>query len=65
MVCIALWAGIVKPQYLSIIFRMFMTIFVIVLLSNWLELIPGVDSIGFIHPHYKPVLDAETGVELV
>ncbi len=57
--------GIVKPQYLSIIFRMFMTIFVIVLLSNWLELIPGVDSIGFIHPHYKPVLDAETGVELV
>ena len=58
-------SGIVKPQYFGIIFRVFMTIFVIVLLSNWLELIPGVDSFGFIHPHYKPVVDSETGVELV
>ena len=57
--------GIVKPQYLQTIFRVFITIFVIVLLSNWLELIPGVDSIGFIHPHYKPVVDAQTGVGLV
>ena len=58
-------SGIVKPQYLNTIFRVFITIFVIVLLSNWLSLIPGVESIGFIHPHYKPVLDAETGVEVV
>lgn len=57
--------GIVKPQYLNTIFRVFITIFVIVLLSNWLSLIPGVESIGFMHPHYKPVLDAETGVEIV
>ena len=58
-------SGIVKPQYLGTIFRVFMTIFVIVLLSNWLHLIPGVDSLGFMHPHYKPVLDPETGVKLV
>lgn len=58
-------SGIVKPQYLNTIFRVFITIFVIVLLSNWLSLIPGVESIGFIHPHYKPVLDVETGVKVV
>lgn len=57
--------GIVKPQYLNRIFRVFITIFVLVLLSNWLSLVPGVESIGFIHPHYKPVLDAETGVKVV
>lgn len=57
--------GIVKPQYLKPIFRVFITIFVLVLIGNWFSLVPGVESIGFIHPHYKPVLDAETGVEVV
>ncbi|MBC7814742.1 MAG: F0F1 ATP synthase subunit A, partial [Burkholderiales bacterium] len=39
------------------IFPVFMTIFLIVLLSNWQSLFPGVDSIGFLEPH----LDRETG----
>ncbi len=43
--------GIAPERYLGPIFKMFMTIFLIVLLSNWLELIPGIDSIGFLHPH--------------
>jgi F-type H+-transporting ATPase subunit a len=43
--------GIAPIRYLDTIFKMFMTIFLIVLLSNWLELIPGVDSIGFLEPH--------------
>jgi F-type H+-transporting ATPase subunit a len=33
------------------IFSFFTTIFLLVLLSNWLELVPGVDSIGFLEPH--------------
>lgn len=43
--------GIAPAKHLDLIFKMFMTIFIVVLLSNWLELIPGVDSIGFLHPH--------------
>ncbi len=47
--------GIAPERYLGPIFKMFMTIFVVVLLSNWLELIPGIDSIGFLHPHVHEV----------
>lgn len=36
------WAGAIFPY--------FATIVLVVLLSNWLELIPGVDSIGRLHP---------------
>ena len=36
-----------------------MTIFMVVLLSNWLELVPGVDSIGFLEPH--TVVNVDTG----
>ncbi|HEX2905568.1 MAG TPA: F0F1 ATP synthase subunit A, partial [Phototrophicaceae bacterium] len=51
--------NIVSAKYLNFIFKVFMTIFLIVLLSNWLELIPGVDSIGFLEPHVKT--DKATG----
>ena len=41
---------------------MFMTIFLVVLLANWMELVPGVDTIGFIHPHVKEKYDdADSG----
>jgi F0F1-type ATP synthase membrane subunit a len=36
-----------------------MTIFLIVILSNWLELVPGVDSIGFLEAHHHT--DVATG----
>ncbi len=44
-------AGIAPAKYLDLIFKIFMTIFIIVLLSNWMELVPGVDSIGFLEAH--------------
>lgn len=47
--------GIAPEKYLGPIFKMFMTIFLVVLLSNWLELVPGIDSIGFLHPHAHEV----------
>jgi F0F1-type ATP synthase membrane subunit a len=47
--------GIVGERYLRYIFSFFMTIFLIVLLSNWIELVPGVDSIGFMHPRVEQV----------
>jgi F-type H+-transporting ATPase subunit a len=40
--------NIVGERYFRYIFSFFMTIMLIVLLSNWLELVPGVDSIGFL-----------------
>ncbi|MFN8448632.1 MAG: F0F1 ATP synthase subunit A [Anaerolineae bacterium] len=43
--------NIVGEKHMRYIFSFFMTIFLIVLLSNWLELVPGVDSIGFLEPH--------------
>ena len=45
--------GIAPAKYLDFIFKMFMTIFIIVLLSNWMELVPGVDSVGFLEPHVE------------
>ena len=39
---------------------MFMTIFLIVLLSNWMSLVPGIDTVGFIHPHTKEKFDPAT-----
>jgi F-type H+-transporting ATPase subunit a len=36
-------------KWAKTIFPWFATIVLVVLLANWLELIPGVDSIGFIH----------------
>jgi len=51
--------NIVGAKYMRYIFSFFMTIFLIVIVSNWLELIPGVDSIGFLEPHIST--DAATG----
>ena len=52
--------GIAGGRHFRLIFNMFMTIFLIVLLSNWLELVPGIDTIGFIEPHVDEVYNAET-----
>jgi len=51
--------GIAGGPYMRTIFSFFMTIFLIVLLSNWLEMIPGVDSVGFLEPHVE--VNEETG----
>lgn len=45
--------GIAGGPHMRFIFSIFMTIFLIVLLSNWLELIPGVDSVGFLEPRVR------------
>ena len=52
--------GIAGGRHFRLIFNMFMTIFLVVLMANWMELVPGVDTIGFIHPHVKEKYDAET-----
>jgi len=52
--------GIAGGRHFRLIFNMFMTIFLVVLLANWMELVPGVDTIGFIHPHVKEKYDAAT-----
>jgi F-type H+-transporting ATPase subunit a len=39
-------------KWVKRIFPFFATIFLLVLVSNWLELIPGVDSIGWFEPHH-------------
>lgn len=52
--------GIARGPYLNQIFKVFFTIFIIVLLSNWQSLVPGVDSVGFLEPH----LDKVTGEPL-
>jgi F0F1-type ATP synthase membrane subunit a len=51
--------GIAGGPYLRYIFSFFMTIFIIVLLSNWQSLVPGADSVGFIEAHVK--VDEKTG----
>ena len=51
--------NIVGQKYMRFIFSFFMTIFLIVILSNWLELVPGVDSVGFLEPHITT--DVATG----
>ena len=51
--------GIAGGRHFRVIFNMFMTIFLIVLISNWLELVPGVDSVGFIEPHLEEEYNAE------
>ncbi len=51
--------NITGEKHFRFIFSFFMTIFLLVLLSNWLELIPGVDSIGFLEPH--TVVNVDTG----
>jgi F-type H+-transporting ATPase subunit a len=43
--------NLAPEKYRDWIFKVFFTIFIIVLLSNWLELIPGIDSFGFLHAH--------------
>ncbi len=53
--------GIAGGRHFRLIFNMFMTIFLIVLIANWMELIPGIDTIGFIHPHTKEKYDPDTG----
>jgi F-type H+-transporting ATPase subunit a len=52
--------GIAGGKWMGYIWSFFFTIFIIVLLSNWLEIIPGVDSVGFLEPH----LDEQTGQPL-
>ncbi|MCY4146136.1 MAG: F0F1 ATP synthase subunit A [Chloroflexi bacterium] len=52
--------GIAGGAHFRLIFNMFMTIFLIVLLSNWMSLVPGIDTVGFIHPHTKEKFDPET-----
>ena len=51
--------GIAGGPHFRLIFNMFMTIFLIVLLSNWMSLVPGIDTVGFIHPHVKEKYDVE------
>jgi len=51
--------NIVGEKYIRYIFSFFMTILLVVLLSNWLELIPGVDSIGFLEQH--TTVNTDTG----
>ncbi len=53
--------GIAAGRHFRLIFNMFMTIFLVVLLANWMELVPGVDTVGFIHPHVKEKYDADSG----
>ena len=53
--------GIAGGRHFRLIFNMFMTIFLIVLVANWMELVPGIDTIGFIHPHVKEKFDADSG----
>lgn len=53
--------GIAGGRHFRLIFNMFMTIFFVVLISNWLELVPGVDSVGFIEPHVEEEYNADTG----
>ena len=53
--------GIAGGQHFRVIFNVFMTIFLVVLLSNWLELVPGVDSVGIIEPHVEEEYNADTG----
>ncbi len=53
--------GIAGGRHFRLIFNMFMTIFLVVLLANWMELVPGVDTIGFIHAHTKEKYDVQTG----
>ena len=48
-------------RHFRLIFNVFMTIFLVVLISNWLELVPGVDTIGFIEPHLDEEYNADTG----
>ena len=51
--------GIAGGPHFRLIFNMFMTIFLIVLVSNWMSLVPGIDTVGFIHPHVKEKYDAD------
>jgi F0F1-type ATP synthase membrane subunit a len=51
--------GIAGGRHFRLIFNMFMTIFLVVLMANWMELVPGVDTVGFIHPHVKEKYDAD------
>lgn len=53
--------GIAGGAHFRQIFNIFMTIFLIVLVSNWLELVPGVDSFGLIEPHVEEEYNAQTG----
>jgi len=49
------------------IFPYFMTIILVVLVANWLEIIPGVDSIGILEPvdHGHPVEQVVPGVDTI
>ena len=53
--------GIAGGRHFRVIFNMFMTIFLIVLVANWMELLPGIDTVGFIHPHAKEKYDPDSG----
>ena len=54
-------------KYAKRIFPWFATIFLIVLVANWMELFPGVDSIGILHhdSHGYPVQEVLPGVATI
>lgn len=55
-------------KWARLIFPFFATITLLVLVSNWTELIPGVDSIGIIEPvaeHGYPVKELLPGIETI
>ena len=55
-------------KWTGVIFPFFATIFLMVLVANWMELIPGVDSIGSLEPvaggHGYPIKEILPGVAL-
>ena len=53
--------NIAGGQHFRLIFNMFMTIFLLVLMANWMHLVPGVDSVGFPHSHVKQEFDETKG----
>ena len=44
-------------KWTKTIFPVFATITLLVLVSNWMELIPGVDSVGLFDPHHVPHIE--------
>lgn len=54
-------------KYAKTIFPYFVTIVLVVILANWMELIPGVDSIGILHhtDHGYPVQELFPGVSAI
>lgn len=54
-------------KHAKTIFPYFATIVLVVIMANWMELLPGVDSIGLLHPseHGYPVQELFPGVSAI